>query len=582
MGNEETWTGPSADDLKELWGALRSQWGARNADYFKLRQLYAGDHWDAEDNPPTRNRYALVANYLKPFADKDVQILMGQLPGIQVPPPGADKEARQFAENLEALLYGNWQYNKAHRVLLNVAWNSVVLRRGVLYYWWDPKAGHVRFKSCTPENVYPVYDGEDLVEVIYVSRRLTRTLKRTYPELADQIEEDNGMDDASMTSSDWSRVSQGVTDALGSEGAGESGRDQSLGYTTVIDYYDAEGAWVRMMGDAVHRQQLDYPEKRVPFIEVINTVQGDEREPVGQLDQLAGLNIYYDQLLSQRADVIKKWSNPPIIDKGSGVAAATVKSVFGGDGGVLPINPKGSLEAFTWEGKMAEVSEQMEAVKEALYDLSGKPRSAFGQTITNQSGVMTNLALTPTLQSNELRETLWGQAIYELNRAILQIYEKFAAGREIQFRGTKPGKTPRNQVYFQVGMMGADIKGWYESRCKWPSAIRTDDPAFVQMELSKLQSQPQAQSIYDTLENLGVEDVEAYIDRIRAEREDPRIHPEILEQTMNSIATLGGQMMPPEMGGAGEALMAGEEGGLDEAAYNEGMIASGMPAPALE
>ncbi len=583
--NSDMQVGPAREDLSDLWEGLRRAWAGRNQEYSASRAVYFGEHWNNEDNPPPKNRYSITANYTESVADKDVQILMGVLPGLQVMPPGADEGARAFAERLEGLLYGNYEYNEAHKVFLKVAWNSVVVRRGLIYYYWDPKKQHVCWKSCSPDNFYPVYDGEEVVEAIYVSRRLTRSLKADYPHLRDQITSDDGIDFVWDTSGEWAQVSGGVTDAMGDAGSMTSGpaggRDMMLGYTTVLDYYNNEGEWVRMMGNAEHRQRLGYPVKEVPFIEFPNTVQGDEHEPRNSIDKISELNLYLDQLLSQRADVIKKWSNPPIIDAGSGVDPAKIKTTLGGDGGIIPINRNGDIRMLLWQGTMPEISEQITEVKDTMYDLSGKPRSAYGQTVTNQSGVMTNLALTPTLQSNELRETLWGAAMVTLNKRILQLYEEFASNRDIAFKGVRAGKTPKSSRFFEVSIKGKEIEGWYESRIKWPSAVRTDDPAFVQMELSKLQSKPQAQSIYDTLENLGVEDVESHIDRIRAEHEDPRIHPEILQQTIDSLTTLGQSVMPPDMEAAGAAL-AGVQGseGTSEADYNQGMIASGMPQPA--
>lgn len=566
----------SVDDLRDLWTSLRAAAGGRNAEYARARRLYRGQHWDANENPAPKNRYSITVNYLKPFVDKDVQILMGTLPGIQVLPPTADAAGRGMAERLEGLIYGNWKLNDAHRVLLNTAFDAVCLRRGLIYYWWDADTSHPRFKSCTPDNFYPVYDGDEIVEAIYVSRRLTRALKKAYPGQADQIYSDEGTDYVFDSPTTYSRVEGGITDAMGDGGGADGRRAPMLGYTTVVDYYDNQGHWMRLMGDAVHTQTLGYPDPAVPFIEVANGVQGEEHEPMNVIDQIAELNMYFNQVLSQRADVIKKWANPPIIDAGSGVAAAVVKQTLSGDGGVLPINPKGDIRLLTWTGTMPEITEQLEAVKEAMYDLSGKPRSAFGQTITNQSGVMTNMALTPTLQSNELRETLWGAALVRLNREILQMYEEFSKGREIHFRGTRVGKTPKNQVPFEVKITGKEIAGWYENRMKWPSAIRVDDPAYVQMLLSQLTAKPQAISIYDFLEERGIEDVEAWIDRIKAEHEDPRIHPEIMESAINSVTQLAGAIMPPEMSGGPPLL----EQGAGSADYNQGMIDGAQPLPA--
>lgn len=575
----ETWTGPHLDDIRALHGELRGVYKTRNDEYAEARELYFGEMWSGADIARPKNRYSLSANYLKSFVDKDVQIMMGSLPGLQVMPPSADKPGRDLAERLEAVLYGCWDLNQAHQVFLNAAWNSVTLRRGLIYQWWDANVSAVRFKSVSPDNFYPVMDGNDVVECIYVSRRLTRTLKRSYPHLAAQIYSDDGRDMVTDGMWDGTRVASGVMDALSTYAPGRGDEPTMTGYTTVIDYYDRDGAWVRIMGDAVHRQNLSLPFGEVPFIEITNSVQGDEHEPQNAISQLVELNRYFNIILSQEADIIKKYSNPPVVDMGSGVDPAKLKSYLAQDGAIIPIRQNGKLELMGWQGNMPEAGSQMDRIQDIMYDLSGKPRSAYGQTVTNQSGVMTNLSLTPTLQSNEMRQTVWGFAIALLNKRILQMYEQFSKSRPIEFRGTRPR---RNQPGlgvspYAVSITGKEIAGWYRNEPKWPSAIRTDDPVYIQTELSKLAAQPvQAISLYDFLENIGIQDVEAYIDRIRAEREDPRLHPEILQQTIESLTSMGSLGLGGDAGGLGALPTDPSDAGMgDEAAA----MASGFPQP---
>lgn len=573
--------------VEELYDELRRLWAQRNGEYLLSRNAYAGDHYDGLGNPkPGRNRYGLTVNYLKPVADKDVQLLMGEIPAIMVKPPAPDQSGRQLAEQIEGILYGNWEINNAHMQLLNCAWHSVVLRRGVLYLWWDPEDQHVKWKSCIPENFYPAYDGDEIFECIYVSRRLTRALQREYPQYASDIAvSDDGMFGMPTQALPVSHVSGGVTDALSLKGdlmAPQNDRPEGPGnsYTTVIDYFNREHEWIRIMGGATHYQRLDLPFKGVPFLEVPNSIAGDEREPMNSIDQIVELNQYYNELFSQKADIIAKTADPPVVDKGSGVSPAKIQTMLAGGGSVIPIRPEGHLEYLVWpQGSLPDIEGHLEETLDALHDLSGKPRSSFGQTVTNQSGVVTNLTLTPTLQSNELRQTIWGAVLSTLNTWILMTYEAKAKGARISFPG---GRVLRKrykgaaalQFPLAVNMTGADIKGWYRNSIKWPSAIRIDDPVYLDGVLKQLQSSPQAISLFDAHEMLGYEDSEAMTDRIAAEHEDPRIHPEILEQTVASLSQLASMGTP-------EAAALSDVGEEDLAAegLTEGQVLQGSARP---
>jgi len=575
---DEAWTGPGDDEIRSLFTELRAQFAVRNAEYEKARLMVLGDHWDGSGIARPDNRNSLTANYLKTIADKEVQTMMGTMPGIMVPPPSADKPGRDVAERIENLLYGNWSMNDAHMQFLNAAWHSVVLRRGLFYIWWDPELGHALWKSVIPDNFYPVYDGDEVFECIYVSRRLTRKLKRQYPELSDLIMSDEGMDVVKDPRYPVSAVSGGITDALGENYSEYTENSEPMsGMTTVIDYYDREGAWVRMMGNAVHRQNLDYPFKDVPFIEIRNSVNGDEREPSNSIDHVSELNQYYNVLLSQKADHIAKYIDPPIIDEGSGVDPAVLKSALANNG-VIPTRLNSKVRPFAWEGNVPDIEGQLLEIKDTIFDLSGKPRSSYGQTVTNQSGVVTNLMLTPTLQSNELRQTVWGFAFSRLNANVLALYERFSKSTQIKFTGLR--RTRKGASFkvspFKVSITGNEIAGWYESLMKWPSAIRADDPVYVQTALSQVTSDPQVMSVYDYLEAIGVDDVEAWVDRLRAEKEDFRLHPEVLEQALSSISAMSGMASPAADVGSGMGTMSQTDENMYAAQESTGRTPTGV------
>ena len=571
----------SVGAVRELLTELRAVHGGRNGEYATARELYFGRHWGlpGSEKPEAINTYTITLNYIRPTVDKSVQLLLGQMPGVQVMPPGTDEMAARLAEAEEALLYATWEQNGHELVFRRLAHNMSLLRRGVLYFWWDPKKKIARFRSISPDNFYPIYDGEDIVEAVVVSRRLTRTLRRAYPKLADKIVPDQDTDDV-YDEGRWTRMIGGQLDALSSDAASTQRPAQVLaGQTTVIDWYDRDGNWVRVMGDASHSQKLAYDIERVPFIEFVNSLPGDEREPVSDIVSISDLNLYLNQLISQSANVIRKYSNPTIIDKQSGQSVQDIRQAVQGDGGVLPIKRDGNIELLNWQGQTPDIGAQYERVMTAIHDLSGKPQTSYGQMMSNQSGVATNMSLSPATTTTEEKQGIFGLGLQQLNEVILRLNEKFMAGEQIEVRASQQ-RRPGTQSwrFYDVQLRGSEIGGWYKNRIKWPSALRTDDPIYVQNELSKSSgdaSNPPKQSLYTTLENLGVEDVEAEIDRIARQLEDPRLHPERLQAAIGAAQAMQQSQMSGPMAGLDPAVAAANGGGP---ALDNAMTASGNPA----
>lgn len=551
------------DEVIDLEKKLRMQWNTRNAEYDLARQRYLGLHWDATTNPAPVNRYSLTLNYLKPFVDKSIQSLVGRMPALQVMPPGTDESARRHAEALEAILYGTWEKNDMASVLQMTAWDSFVLRRGLIYVWWDPEKKMVRMKNCAPEHFFPEYDGQDIYRAVYIQRRLTKALKEQYPDLADDIDSDDGMDYPYISSSSLDRT-------------------QAPDQTTVIDCFTADGHFYRVMGNAFKHVKLNLPFDGIPFIEFPCYVVSGETEPLNSIDQLVELNQYLDQLLSQQADIIQRYANPVVVAKATGQSPEAIRKAMGAPGAIIPLRADGDLTLLGWSGNVPAIDNQMNFTIDSLFDLAGKPRSAFGQQTSQQSGVQTNLSLSPTVQSNEYHESIWGQRLSKLNEYILMLWEKNMASDIISFQGTAT-KQSGTQVYFDVEITGEEINKWYKNRVKWPSAMRVDDPVYIQNNLQQMTSDPPAMSLYTYLERVGVEDVEAEIDRIKEQLMDPRIHPERLESAVNAAASMQNSQLPGTEyeglaadGGLGQPGVA-PESDMGPGAFGDQMNQSGSP-----
>jgi hypothetical protein len=506
------------DEVIELEATLRGQWNGRNGQYDTSRRRYYGEHWDAVTNPEPVNRYSLTLNYLKPFVDKSVQTLVGRIPAIQVMPRGVDEDARRHAEDLEGILYGTWDANNMPDILLKTAWDSFVLRRGLVYIWWDPDKKKVCLKNVAPEQFFPEYDGDCIYRALYVQRRSTAALKEQYPEHASDIHSDDAMKYPWVYGADENRVG-------------------AANQTTILDCYTKDGKFYRVMGNAFIEMDLQLPWDGVPFVEFPCYPVSGETEPLNMIDQLVELNQYLDQLVSQQADIIQRYANPVVVAKATGQSPENIRKAMGSPGAVIPVRADGDLSLLGWSGNIPAIDQQMQFIIDSLFDLGGKPRTAFGQQTSQQTGVQTNLSLSPTVQANEYHETIWGKQLAMLNEYILMLWEKNMEGDVIEFDGSY--RKPKGAIkYYEVSITGSEIGGWYKNRIKWPSAIRTDDPVYVQNMLQQLTSDPPGLSLYTYLEDMGREDVEAEIDRIEQQLEDPRLHPDRLSSAVDAASAV--------------------------------------------
>lgn len=562
----------SGSQIRELHRELKGQHSLRDSAYQLRRDMYAGKHWGQVGLPEPQigqKRYKLVANYVRTTADKAVHLLLGQMPSIQVLPPGVDEASRRNAEGMEAILYSTWNFNHAPVTFRRIAFNQTLLGMGIAYYWWDATAKRVRFRSVAPETFFPLYDGEELVECVITSRRSTRILQRLYPKLAKQIKPDDENHDA-FDEDTWTRQNSLGGSAFDPLSEGGSGGDRPApvgALTSVYDWFDKYGNHVRVMGEAAHTQKTGYENDSVPVILFPHSMNGDEREPRTEIDEVIGLNLYLDDLLSDQANIIRKYARPTIIDQASGVSPETVANTVSREGGVLPIRKDGDIKFLNWEGTPPDIEQQYGRIQTLIYDLSGKPPSSYGQLVSNQSGVATNMALSPTTASTEERTSIFGASLQDLNAAILQLNEIFMKGEQIDMRGVRPTRAGvKTYTFYQAQISGREIDGWRENRVRWPSALRTDDPVFVQNELAKMQSQPPSQSVYTTLENLGIEDAEMELDRIKEQLEDPRFNPQGLETAINAATHLQDSALPTGMEGldpAGAPGIGAEEANLN-------------------
>ena len=190
-------------------------------------------------------------------------------------PNAVDEVARRHAEALEGVIYGTWYANNVAQVLFKTAFDSFVLRRGLIYVWWDPGAKLVRFKNVHARPLLPrVRRRGGLARHLRVAA-LDRAAQEGVPRPRRRHQ---------------ARQRDGLRrDPRGRSTRGSRRPDQ----TTIIDVFDMDGNTTRVMGEAVTNRALKYPFKSDPVLGVPVLPAGRDggaaqrHRPVGRVEPVS-------------------------------------------------------------------------------------------------------------------------------------------------------------------------------------------------------------------------------------------------------------------------------------------------------
>jgi len=214
-----------------------------------------------------------------------------------------------------------------------------------------------------------------------------------------------------------------------------------------------------------------------------------------------------------------------------------------GSGEVIPIGSDEDLEPLTWTGVPQTVAEYRDALMQAMRDLSGLPKTSFGEgDAQGASGVGMRLAyaaleLVLALKIPERVEFLTG--IFEFVLAATEDQ----LGKDAQISLWSTGDVPA-----QVLLEGRDIGGSHQCTVKYGNLIPRNKVEWEQHVVYMYKTG--ILSLYDSLELLDdVTDPKAAIERIRQENKDVALHPDIAKAIREFEKPEGPAQGAPQPGG---------------------------------
>jgi hypothetical protein len=514
-------------------------YGGRNALLQRRQELFEGHHWASD--PEDEMDFQLVLNYCRNVVLRNAAIMSrSPRPRVPVPSgPGVGTQQETYARNREYLLRLVWDD-------LIPAWNDVEMNAskysyGVLQVLWMPQtqeknigrgqeeiiakvmeSNPFKFRSISPYKFFPIYrtydTPNDFMEVFrYDPGRLTRDIEETY---GVEVMPTGGLllDGTQVVSVEptcdvvefWSEKQYVLLAMTRAYVYKQTRGNPRLGDVDNIQLYT-----VLSEGENVYGT--------IPFW-VLQNIRSDPNEDptilgsVGDLDDIESLNLHMNMILSEEASEIVTKIHQPLVYKSEDHEQDPSTMAYT-SGAVFPIGKEEDLDPLPWTGDPAYVQRHMDQIDGSLKDLTFLGQAGFGDVAAGVSGIGFRIALTPMQQITELKLPLRVKALESVGSYLLKCFEKMVGGA--RYRGMINRGLGR---FGAVEVTKADIDGQYYVTIDYGNLLPRDDMAFAQNEVYMYKTG--VQSMYQTLDNLGVQDPDAEIERIKKELQDPVLNPE--------------------------------------------------------
>lgn len=521
-----------------------------NATYYDNNVFYAPKAGEAK---PARN---VGVNLLKLFVDQNVHYNSG-FPTIKKPAGGVDMESRQTASLDEKIINAVWRKNGGKIKQRKWAFDGTVMAEAYALIDWDSQLGMPVIKRLDPRYCHVQFANE-------VDGEIT-AFWYAVPMTAEKIKAKWGVEPTKtgIPSSAWTLDGNTIT---------YDGQDKFY----VIMRLDGQ---TRTVWAGEH--YLEEPHQHGwPVIPVEVSKPFDSAEPTGRggffLDALVPLQAEFNETLRRRSNIIRKLSNPAIW--GRGIMANQfdeVKAALEGSGGFVGLKANGEL-GFLQLQETAVLDNHLNSIFENMKAISGFNNAALGIPMgANTSASAVGLYFQGTQKMINNQWIAWC-AFYEgINEKILRAYQLFGiTGQQYSLNGAsrsgslvtvtdeQTGET--SQVYqngyavsFTKDMIGSD----YCTEIIPPDVTPKDDANTKQLAINAVQTGflPRVRAY----EMFGDTDPESTLDLLAQEREDPRLHPEVLQQAAQAMQTMAGAAGGNDMDGdeppaPGQAPLPGE------------------------
>ncbi|CAA9568786.1 MAG: phage portal protein, SPP1 [uncultured Thermomicrobiales bacterium] len=453
---------------------------ARFARYRDALAFYEGDQWAERSR---RGETRLTVNYARTLVRKVASYLFPAPVGFSVPPMVAgDAAAEAAAHRAERLLADLAARLGLGQLDLDLAIEAAVLGDAVMKVTWDAGAdggaGAPVVAAVDPAALLAWWAPDNPRRLL----RVTHGYGLTGAVIGALFPPGAPPGDAPPTD-----TPTGPTAVTGTTGPGRRGwpfgLDPEETYQVTEEWTDAH--WrVTVQGYAVRDEPNPYG--WIPYVIVANNPR--PHHPWGTSDLVDLVDVCRE--LNRRLSVLGR-----ILDL-SGAPIAVLENVEGSEGisvgpgakWELPEGARAYLLDLLGGGGVGLHVEYINLLYRSLHDLSETPRTAFGDSGRDLSGVALEVEIQPLIQQVNRKRRAWETAFQARNRRLLDLCERFG---------------------------GADIAGHRRTETIWPDVLPSDTAASIANQVRLVSAG--IRSRRSAIGDLGGSDPDGELDRIADE-----------------------------------------------------------------
>ncbi len=350
--------------------------------YKELLDFYYGRQWEGRER---RGERRLIFNYTKVFIDKITSYLMS---GINFAVDAAEDsdEARTGAQKAEAALYQVYQDNNLEQLDLDTEIDCAILGDACYKVIWDAAVKKVRITAPDVQGIYAWWSGDDTSQIWRVTSKYSLSAEET--ELLYQVKP------------------RGKT-------------------ATIVEVWTAQDFELYL--DNAPLEKKANPYGFIPFIIYPNLREPKKFWGISDIPQIMESQKELNRAMSQLSRILELSGNPIAVLEN--IEESEDIAIRPGAVWNIPEDAKAYLLDLLQGGGINLHINYINLLYRTLHDISEAPRSAFGGTERDLSGVALQIELYPLLQKVRRKRIIRASAYNRRNEMVLKLLEKYRGDR---------------------------------------------------------------------------------------------------------------------------------------------------------
>jgi hypothetical protein len=346
--------------------------------YQELLDFYNGRQWEGRER---RGERRLIFNYARVFVEKITSYLMAGI-NFDIEPVNDTDEAKAGARKAEGALYKVYAENQMEQLDLETEIDAAVLGDACYKVIWDAGERRVRVTAPDIQGIYAWSSGDDIARVWRIASK--------YRLDAEEVELTYGVKPKNKTA-------------------------------TVVELW-TERDFELYLDNALMESKPN-PYGFIPFVMFPNLREPKKFWGVSDLPQIMESQRELNRAMSQLSRILELSGNPIAVLEN--IEESEDIAIRPGAVWNIPEDAKAYLLDLLQGGGVNLHIDYINLIYRALHDLSESPRSAFGGTERDLSGVALEIDLQPLLQKVRRKRIIRTAAYNRRNEMILRLLEKY-------------------------------------------------------------------------------------------------------------------------------------------------------------